>query len=112
MKKIKPEITFDEFSALDVRVGAVTSVEPVPETDKLLKLIVDFGFEKRQIVSGIADRISPEEVLDRQFPFVLNLAPRVIRGVESQGMILAASGNDSFGLLTPHQPVEDGATIG
>ena len=109
--EIKDTIDFEAWSKLDVRIGTITEAEPVPETDRLLKLLVDFGFEKRQIVSGIADRVEIEQIIGKQCPFILNLEPRTIRGVESNGMILAAGDDDNFALLHPNQTVDAGAKI-
>ncbi|MBI2074218.1 MAG: methionine--tRNA ligase, partial [Candidatus Levybacteria bacterium] len=84
-------ITYEDFAKLDIRIGKVLSAEKIEETDKLLKLEVDFFQEKRQIVSGIAQFYSPDDIIGKEFPFIFNLEPRVIRGVESQGMILAVN---------------------
>ena len=86
------EVPYDHFAKLDIRVGTVVSAELVPETDKLIKCTVDLGeLGKRTIVSGIAQWKKPEELIGRQFPYIVNLAPRTLRGIESQGMLLAAS---------------------
>ena len=88
------------------------SVERVPDTDKLLRLQVDFGESTpRQILSGIAEYVDPEALLDRQFPFVVNLEPRVIRGMVSNGMILAVGEGDTFALLSPTRAVAAGSRI-
>ena len=107
------EITYDQFSALDIRIGKILTVEIVPDADKLLKLTVDVGEEKpRQIISGIRPYFAdPQELVGRLCPFIVNLAPRVIRGLESQGMILAASTEDSFALLHPHTELNPGAKV-
>ena len=99
---MKEEITYDDFKKLDIRVGEVVKAERVPETDKLPKCEVYFGNEigERIIVSGIAEYVSPEDIVGKKFPYLVNLAPRTIRGVESQGMILAIGG-DPFSLITP-----------
>lgn len=104
------QITFEDFKKLDIRVGEVKKAEKIPETDKLLKLEVDFGEESRQIVSGIADKYNSEDIIGKQFPFILNLEPRTIRGVESNGMIMAAD-DDSPILLSPLEKVKNGAII-
>jgi len=83
-------ITIDEFNKIDLRVGLIKTAEQVAGTRKLIKLLVDFGSETRQIISGIADQYSPQELIGRKFVFVYNLQPKVIRGLTSQGMILAA----------------------
>ncbi len=84
----KPEATFDDFTKLDMRVGTILEAEKVPKADKLLKLLVDTGLDKRTVVSGIAESFTAEEVVGQKVTILLNLAPRKIRGVESQGMIL------------------------
>ncbi|MDE2021936.1 MAG: methionine--tRNA ligase, partial [Patescibacteria group bacterium] len=88
----KERISIDDFSKIDVKIGTVRSAERVPETDKLLKLMIDFNEESgpRQIISGIATYVSePESLVGRQLAFVTNLEPRVIRGLESNGMLFA-----------------------
>jgi methionyl-tRNA synthetase len=87
---LKSEIIFDDFAKLDMRIGTIVSAEKVEKADKLLKLEVDLGFEKRTIVSGIAMHFKPEEIVGKQVSVVVNLAPRKMRGIESQGMILMA----------------------
>mgnify|MGYP003403213996 FL=1 len=87
---LKPEIQFEDFAKIDLKVGAILSAEKVEKADKLLKLEVDLGFEKRTIVSGIALHFKPEEIIGKQVVVVANLAPRKMRGIESQGMILMA----------------------
>jgi len=103
--------TIDDFSKLEFSIGTVTSAELVPETDRLLRLTVDFGEEEdRQIVSGIRNRVeTPEELVGKQFPFVTNLEPRTIKGFESNGMILVA-GETAF--LSPTENVDPGTKIG
>ncbi len=105
-------ISFDNFSAVDMRVGVILSAEPVPETDKLLKLTVDLGEENpRQIVAGIAGRKEPEDIIGVRCVFVANLEPRTIRGVESQGMILVASDDVAFSFLEIADNVSLGTQI-
>jgi methionyl-tRNA synthetase len=87
---MKDNITFDEFMKLDIRTGRITAAEKVEKTDKLLRLTVDLGFERRTIVSGIAEYFQPGEIIGREVAVVANLAPKKIRGVESQGMVLMA----------------------
>jgi methionyl-tRNA synthetase len=95
--EVKSDITYEDFDKIDLRVGKVLEAERVPKADKLLKLTVDLGFEKRTILSGIAEYYKPEELVGKLVTVVANLAPRKIRGIESQGMLLMA-GND-FGKL-------------
>ena len=104
-------INIDEFQKIEIRVGQILSAEKVPETDKLLKLVVDLGEEKpRQIVSGISLYFPDFSVLvGKKCMFVANLEPRVIRGIESQGMILAVSTeDDKFSLLEPNNEIPVG----
>ncbi|MFT7603402.1 MAG: methionyl-tRNA synthetase, partial [Saprospiraceae bacterium] len=101
---IKPEITYDDFSKLDIRTGTIMTAEPVEKADKLLKLTVDIGLETRTVVSGIAKHFKPEEVIGLQVLLLANLAPRKLRGVISQGMILMAE--DEKGKLTFVRPGE------
>lgn len=103
-------ITIDEFSKIEVRVGTVLSAERVPETDKLLRLMIDLGeAEPRQIVSGIAAYVpEPETLVGRQLAFVTNLAPRKLKGLESNGMLFAVGEGESFAFLTPDRPVPPG----
>ena len=108
----KPEIQYDDFAKLDLRAGTILSAEKVAKADKLLKLEVDLGFEKRIIVSGIALHFKPENLVGKQVVIVANLAPRKLKGIESQGMILTAEQkNGSLKLISPSEIAEDGATI-
>jgi DNA topoisomerase-3 len=112
LTELKPDITYEDFEKLDLRVGKVLEAEKVPKADKLLKLIVDLGFEKRTILSGIAEYYQPEELVGKLVTVVANLAPRKIRGIESQGMLLMA-GND-FGKLFsvgPEKDIEVGSVV-
>jgi methionyl-tRNA synthetase len=104
-----PMVTFEEFQKLDIRTGNVLSAEPVPKSNKLLKLQVDIGGEIRQIVAGMQQFYKPEELVGRDVVVVTNLASVKIFGVESNGMILAAG--DSASLLIPLKPVEPGSKI-
>jgi methionyl-tRNA synthetase len=89
----KPETSFDDFSKMDIRIGTILEAERVPKTDKLLKLLIDTGIDKRTVVSGIAGYYKPEEIIGQQVSILVNLAPRKIKGIESQGMILMAENN-------------------
>jgi methionyl-tRNA synthetase len=104
-----PVVTFEEFQKLDIRIGKVLSAEPVPKSNKLLKLQVDIGSETRQIVAGMQQFYKPDEMVGKDVVVVTNLAPAKIFGVESNGMILAAG--DTASLLVPLKPVEPGTNI-
>jgi methionyl-tRNA synthetase len=109
----KPRINIDEFSKIEVKVGTVRTAERVPETDKLLRLTVDFGEEggPRQIVSGIRAYVpEPEALVGRQLAFVTNLEPRTIKGLESNGMLFAVGSDDTFAFLTPDRTVPPGTS--
>lgn len=90
----KDPIAYDDFARLDLRVGEVIACERVPKADKLLRLTIRTGLDERTVLSGIAEHFSPEEVVGRQVTLLANLAPRTIRGIESQGMVLLASTAD------------------
>ena len=108
-----PEITFDEFVKVELRVGEIIACEPVTKSNKLLKETVKFGNETRTIVSGIAKHYSPEEMVGKKVVFVTNLAPRKICGIESQGMIMAAEDeNGNFSLVVPEKDVASGTRLG
>jgi methionyl-tRNA synthetase len=112
LKPIKPEIVFDDFAKLDIRVGTVLSAEKMEKSNKLLKLTIDSGLDKRIILSGIAQHYSPEEMVGKQVTFIANLAPRKMMGIESQGMILMAEDSDGkLKLLQPNDIVTPGATV-
>jgi methionyl-tRNA synthetase len=106
----KERITIDEFARIEVKVGTVLVAEAVPDTEKLLRLEVDFGEESgsRQIVSGIATYAEPSSLVGRQLAFVTNLAPRTLRGLESNGMLFAVGDDESFAFLTPDRTVPPG----
>lgn len=109
----KEECTFDDFAAMDIRTATVLAAERVPKTDKLLKLTIDTGLDQRVIVSGIAEYYTPEEMVGKQICILANLQPRVIRGIESKGMILMAKELDGkMRIVTPEERLENGATIG
>ena len=107
------KVTYDDFAKLEIKIGVIQSVEIVENADKLLKLMVDVGEEEpRQIISGIREYFDDSQwLVGKQCPFLTNLEPRVIRGYESQGMILAASHDETFGLLLPHQELPAGTSI-
>jgi methionyl-tRNA synthetase len=90
----KPETSFDDFNKMDIRVGTILEAERVPKTDKLLKLKIDTGIDQRTVVSGIAEWYKPEDIIGQQVSILVNLAPRKIKGIESQGMILMAENKE------------------
>lgn len=109
----KPDISFDDFSRMDIRVGTILTAEKMPKTKKLLHLTVDTGIDKRDIVSGIAEHFTTEELIGKQVLVLVNLAPRTLKGVVSNGMLLLSE--DATGklvLLTPTQNVYNGAIVG
>ena len=106
------EIQYEDFAKLDIRIGTVIAAELVPDTDKLIKCTIDFGeLGERTIVSGIAEWKKPEELIGKQLPYIVNLAPRILRGVESQGMLLAASDEEGVALLSTERAVPPGTKL-
>ena len=109
---MKEEITFDDFSKIDLRTATILEAEKVENADKLLKFKVDTGVDVRTVVSGIAESFKPEELIGKQVMILLNLAPRKIRGIESQGMFLLANKPDgSLSFVTPDDQIENGIEI-
>ncbi len=106
----KPEITFDDFSKMDIRVGTILEAERVPKTDKLLKLKIDTGIDIRTVVSGIAMYYKPEDIIGQQVSILVNLAPRMLKGIESRGMILCSE-NDK-GELSFVSPIKNNVNNG
>lgn len=104
-------ISFDDFQKLDIRIGTIRSAELVEGADKLLKLEVDLGDESRQLVAGVAQFYSTDELIGKQVAVLTNLTPRTIRGVESQGMILAADVSGRPVLLHPDTEIPAGSTV-
>lgn len=108
----KDNITFDDFSKMDIRVGTIIAAESVPKTKKLLKLTVDTGIDKRTVVSGIAEYFEAEKIIGQQVSILVNLAPREIKGIESQGMILMAENADgSLAFVQPSKAITNGGVI-
>ena len=114
-KELEPviaEIVFDDFAKIDLRVGKIVAAEKVPKADKLLQLTVDLGFEIRTIVSGIALHFAPEDIVGKQVTVVVNLAPRKMRGIESNGMILMAEDLDGkLHFINPETAINNGASV-
>ena len=110
--EIRQTIEFSDFEKLDIRVGTVLECQKVPKADKLLQFLIEDGLDKRTIVSGIAKHYSPEELIGKQVCFVANLAPRKLKGIESQGMILSAENIDgSLAVISPSKEVKPGSEV-
>jgi methionyl-tRNA synthetase len=109
---VKPEIVFDDFTKIDLKVGTIVAAEKVEKADKLLKLQVDLGFETRTIVSGIAMHFAPADIVGKQVTVVCNLAPRKMRGIESNGMILMAEdANGKLHFINPEDQINPGSGV-
>ena len=109
---MKEAISFDEFTKMDMRLATIKHAEKVEKADKLLKLTVVTGIDERTIVSGIAEHYTPEEIIGKTVLVLLNLAPRKIRGIESQGMVLMAEDTEgALSFLSPEKAFEAGHTV-
>lgn len=104
-------ITIEEFAKVELRVATIKAAEPHPNADRLLVLKIDLGTEERQLVAGIRVHYTPEELIGKQIVVVANLQPATLRGVESQGMLLAASDGERVIVLSPEKPVAPGAKV-
>lgn len=112
VKEQKQAISYDDFAKMDIRLGTILEAERVPKTDKLMKLLIDTGIDKRTIVSGIAEQFTPEQCVGRQVSVLVNLEPRKMKGIESQGMILMAEdANGSLQFVTAEKKVKNGSCI-
>jgi len=108
----KPVVEFDDFAKMDIRVGTILSAEKMPKTKKLLKLVIDTGIDKRTVVSGIGEYFLPEAIIGQQVAILVNLAPRNIKGTESQGMILMAENHDGeLTFISPLKNFKNGTEI-
>lgn len=108
----KENCTFDDFNKMDIRTGTILEAERVPKTKKLLKLTIDTGIDKRTVVSGIAEYYNPEEIIGQQVSILVNLEPKEMKGIQSQGMILMAQDADgSLKFVTPVSPIKNGSEI-
>lgn len=108
----KELITFDDFTKLDIRTGTILEAEKVPKTKKLIKLLIDTGLDQRTVVAGIAEFFEPEKIIGQQVSVVLNLEPRNLRGIESQGMILMAHDNEGkLTFVSPTHTIDNGSEI-
>ncbi|MBI3244905.1 MAG: methionine--tRNA ligase subunit beta [Deltaproteobacteria bacterium] len=106
-----PKISIDEFAKVELRVATVKAAEPHPKADRLLVLKIDLGDEERQLVAGIRAHYTPEELVGKQIVVVANLQPAMLRGVESQGMLLAASDGEKVIVLSPEKPIAAGSKV-
>ncbi len=104
-------ISIDEFRKIEIKVATIKQAEPHPNADRLLVLKIDLGSEERQLVAGIKGHYAAEDLIGRQIVVVANLEPAKLRGIESQGMLLAATDNDKIVLLNPEKPVSPGARV-
>jgi methionyl-tRNA synthetase len=104
-------ITIDEFRKLELKIGTIKKAEPHPNADRLMVLQVDLGSEERQIIAGIRGHYTPEELIEKQIVVAANLETARLRGMESQGMVLAASDGDHIVILTPERRVAPGAKV-
>ncbi len=112
VEPLKPSIAIDDFGKLDIRIGTVVAAEKMPKSDKLLKLTVNSGLDKRTILSGIAKHYAPEDLIGKQVTFIANLAPRKMMGIESNGMILMAEDKDGkLRLIRPIDEVAPGSKV-
>lgn len=107
----KPLISYDDFAKIELRVARILAVEPHPNADRLLRLQIDLGDEKRQLVAGLAQHYSPEDLIGQEIIIVANLKPAKLRGELSQGMLLAASDEDGVAILTPSRPMCPGSSV-
>ena len=104
-------IKFEDFQKLDLRVGKIVEAERVEGSEKLIKLKVDIGGEERQLVAGIGKVYSPEDLIEKEIIVVANLEPKVLFGIESQGMLLAAEDGENISLLMPDKEVKPGSRV-
>ncbi len=105
------QITIDDFKKLDIRIGKIISAEKIEWSEKLLKLVIDIGCSEIQVLSGIYPKYQPGDIVGKLVPVLVNLAPRKIKDLESQGMMLAAGDNDQIALLNPNIEIEPGIKI-
>ncbi len=104
-------ISIDEFRKIEIKVATIKHAEPHPNADRLMVLKIDLGSEERQLVAGIKGHYAAEDLIGRQIVVVANLESAKLRGIESQGMLLAATDNDKIVLLNPEKPVSPGARV-
>ena len=103
--------SIEDLQKIEIKVGRVTAAEKVEKSDKLIKLTVDFGSEERTILTAMAEYYSPEHFVNKELPFITNLEPRTIRGIQSQGMILASDTENGPVLLLPEKEIPEGSKV-
>lgn len=103
-------LKFEDFSKLEIKIGTIIEAEKVAGTDKLLKIVVDMGNEKRQVIGGFGNKYSPEQLIGKQAPIVLNIEPATIRGIESNGIFMAIDAGEPM-LLLPEDSVPNGSKV-
>ena len=107
----KPEIEYDDFMKMEIRIVKILEAEKVYKSNKLIKLKVNIGGEERSVIAGIGKDYKPEELIGKKVPMLINLKPRIVMGVESQAMILAAEDNGELSILHPDKEVKEGSEI-
>ncbi len=113
LKPVKTEVSFEQFTSMDIRIATVKEAQKVPKTQKLLRITLDLGLEERTVVSGIAEFFEPEQLVGKQVCYLANLAPRIIKGIASQGMILMAEDpQGQLYLLAPQIAIANGSLVG
>ena len=106
------KIQFDDFAKMDIRIGTIIEAKKVKKADRLLEILVDLGFEKRTVISGIAEYFNAEDIIGKQVQILVNLAPRKMRGIESQGMILFAEDLEGkLHFVSPPHDLENGSEV-
>jgi methionyl-tRNA synthetase len=111
-KPAKDNIEYEDFAKMDIRIGTIIAAEKVAKTKKLLKLTIDTGIDQRTVVSGIAEYFEPEKIIGQQVSILVNLAPKMLKGIESQGMILMAENADgALVFVTPASKIKEGSEV-
>ncbi|HEY5601452.1 MAG TPA: methionine--tRNA ligase [Patescibacteria group bacterium] len=108
---MKPQVSFDEFQKLDIRIGTIKAAEKVEGSGKLYKLTIDFKVFKRTILAGIAEWFKPKDLVGKQIPVILNMEPKKILGIKSEGMMMAVDVDNKAVLLQPERKVVDSSIV-
>lgn len=109
--EMKETVKFEEFERMDLRAGKIVSAERIEGSDKLLKLQIDFGEEKRQILAGIGKAYAPEQLINKSIVVIINLEPREMMGLKSEGMVLAVKDENNLSVLVPEKEIVSGSRI-